>query len=178
MGGGFGSKSGPDDHTFIGAELARRSGRPVRCALTRGEEHVAAGNRAATIQRLVAGAKADGTLTALGGDFVNAVGFAGWNTFVEGPMQTLYACPNVRTTTNGAKLNLPPMKAFRAPGFVEGTFGLECLLDEIAAKLGLDPLELRRRNHADVEPVEGRSYSEQEPARVLSARRAALGAPT
>jgi xanthine dehydrogenase YagR molybdenum-binding subunit len=159
MGGGFGSKNGPDDHCFIGAELARRSGRPVRCALTRSEEHVAAGNRAATVQRLVAGARSDGTLTALGGEFVNAVGAAGWNTFTEGPMQSLYACRNVRTTTHGAKLNLPPMKAFRAPGFVEGTFGLECLLDELAAKLGLDPLELRRRNHADVEPVEGRSYS-------------------
>jgi xanthine dehydrogenase YagR molybdenum-binding subunit len=159
MGGGFGSKNGPDDHTFVGAELARRSGRPVRTALTRGEEHVAAGNRAATIQRLVAGARSDGTLTALRGEFVNAVGAAGWNTFTEGPMQTLYACPNVRTTTHGARLNLPPMKAFRAPGFVEGTFGLECLLDELAARLDLDPLELRRRNHADVEPVEGRSYS-------------------
>jgi CO/xanthine dehydrogenase Mo-binding subunit len=159
MGGGFGSKNGPDDHTFVGAELARRSGRPVRTALTRDEEHLAAGNRAATIQRLVAGARADGTLTALGGEFVNAVGAAGWNTFTEGPMQTLYACPNVRTTTHGARLNLPPMKAFRAPGFVEGTFGLECLLDELAAKLDLDALELRRRNHADVEPVEGRSYS-------------------
>ena len=56
MGGGFGSKNGPDDHTFIAAELARRTGRPVRCALTRREEHIAAGNRAATIQRLVAGA--------------------------------------------------------------------------------------------------------------------------
>jgi xanthine dehydrogenase YagR molybdenum-binding subunit len=159
MGGGFGSKNSPDDYTFVGAELARRTGRPVRCALTRGEEHVAAGNRAATIQRLVAGARADGTLTALSGEFVNAVGFAGWNTFVEGPMQSLYACPNVRTVTNGAKLNLPPMKAFRAPGFVEGTFGLECLLDELAAKLDLDPLELRRRNYADAEPGEGRSYS-------------------
>ena len=159
MGGGFGSKNGPDDHCFIGAELARRTGRPVRCALTRREEHVAAGNRAATIQRLVVGARADGTLTALGGEFVNAVGWSGWNTFVEGPMRTLYACPNVRTTTHGARLNLPPMKAFRAPGYVEGTFGLECLLDELAAKLGLDPLELRRRNHADVEPTEGRSYS-------------------
>jgi xanthine dehydrogenase YagR molybdenum-binding subunit len=159
MGGGFGSKNGPDDHTFIGAELARRSGRPVRTALTRAEEHVAAGNRAATIQRLVAGARADGTLTALGGEFVNAVGAGGWNTFTEGPMQSLYACPNVRTTTHGAKLNLPPMKAFRAPGYVEGTFGLECLLDELAAKLDLDPLELRRRNHAAVEPVEGRDYS-------------------
>jgi CO/xanthine dehydrogenase Mo-binding subunit len=159
MGGGFGSKNGPDDHCFVGAELARRTGRPVRCALTRSEEHVAAGNRAATIQRLVAGARADGTLTALGGEFVNAVGAAGWNTFVEGPMQTLYACPNVRTTTHGAKLNLPPMKAFRAPGYVEGTFGLEGLLDELAAKLGIDPLELRRRNHTDSEPVHGGSYS-------------------
>jgi xanthine dehydrogenase YagR molybdenum-binding subunit len=159
MGGGFGSKTNPDDHTFIGAELARRTGRPVRTALTRSEEHVVAGNRAATIQRLVAGARADGTLTALSGDFVNAVGFSGWNTLVEGPMQTLYACPNVRTVTNGAKLNLPPMKAFRAPGFVEGTFGLECLLDELASTLGLDPLELRRRNYAEVEPVDGGSYS-------------------
>ncbi len=77
-------------------------------------------------------------------------------------MQTLYACPNVRTTANGAQLNLPPMKAFRAPGYVEGTFGLECLLDELAAKLGLDPLELRRRNHADNEPAAGREYSGKE----------------
>ena len=92
-------------------------------------------------------------------------------------MQSLYGCPNVRTTTRGAQLNLPPMKAFRAPGFVEGTFGLECLLDELAAKLGVDPLELRRRNHAEVEPVEGRSYSRQEPPRVLPPRRAPLGAP-
>ena len=61
----------------------------------------------------------------------------------------LYACPNVRTTTHAAKINQPPMKAFRAPGFVEGTFGLESLLDELAAKLELDPLELRRKNHAE-----------------------------
>jgi xanthine dehydrogenase YagR molybdenum-binding subunit len=162
MGGGFGSKNGPDDHCYIAIELARRTGRPVRCMLSRREEHIAAGNRAATIQRLVAGARADGTLTALGGEFVNAIGWTGWNTFVEGPMQTLYSCPNVRTQTHGAKLNLPPMKAFRAPGYVEGTFGLECLLDELAAKLGIDPLELRRRNHADVEPVEGRRYSSKE----------------
>ena len=73
-------------------------------------------------------------------------------------MQMLYACPNVKTTTYGAKLNLPPMKAFRAPGFVEGTFGLEALLDELASKLDLDPLELRRRNHTEQAP-EGNDYS-------------------
>ncbi len=158
MGGGFGSKNGPDEHTFIAIELAKRTGRPVHCALTRREENIAAGNRNATIQRLVAGARADGTLTALGGEYVNAVGFSGWTAMTEGPMQTLYACPNVRTRTRGAKLNLPPMKAFRAPGYVEGTFGLECLLDELAARLDLDPLELRRRNYAETDPT-GRPYS-------------------
>ena len=159
MGGGFGSKNGADDHTFIAAELAKRTGRPVKCALTRRDEHLAAGNRNATIQRLTVGAKSDGTLTALGGDYVNAVGWSGWSSPVDGPMHMLYACPNVRSTTWAAKLNQPPMKAFRAPGFVEGTFGLEALLDELAAKLDLDPLELRRRNHVEFDQQDDRPFS-------------------
>ncbi|HEY3920594.1 MAG TPA: xanthine dehydrogenase family protein molybdopterin-binding subunit [Gaiellaceae bacterium] len=159
MGGGFGSKNSPGEYTFVAAELARRTGRAVRCALTRREEHVAAGNRNSTIQRLTVGARSDGTLTALGGEYVNAVGADGWISMTEGPMLMLYECPNLRATTYGAKINLPPTKAFRAPGFVEGTFGLECLLDELAAKLELDPLELRRRNHSDTDPMGGKAYS-------------------
>ena len=157
MGGGFGSKNDPGEYTFIAAELAKRTGRPVRCALTRREENVAAGNRNATIQKLTVGARSDGTIVALGGEFINAVGASGWSAMTEGPMQMLYACDNVRTTRYGAKINTPPMKAFRAPGFVEGTFGLECLVDELAAKLDLDPLELRRRNHANGN--DGKPYS-------------------
>jgi CO/xanthine dehydrogenase Mo-binding subunit len=159
MGGGFGSKNSPDEHTFIAIELARRANRPVRCALTRREENLASGNRNATIQRLTIGAKADGTLTALGGEYVNAVGWGGWSSPVEGPMQQLYSCPNVKTTTWAAKINQPPMKAFRAPGFVEGTFGLESLIDVLAAKLGMDPLELRRKNHADSDPSGEKPFS-------------------
>src|SRR5205807_1755359 len=159
MGGGFGAKNNPSDDTSIAAELAKRTGRPVKCALTRREENIASGNRNATIQRLSVGAKADGTLTALGGEFVNAIGFSGWSMTTEGPMQMLYACENVRTVNYGAKLNMPPNAAFRAPGFVEGTFGLECLLDELAAKLDLDPLELRRRNYADSDRVDDRPFS-------------------
>jgi xanthine dehydrogenase YagR molybdenum-binding subunit len=159
MGGGFGSKNGPGVQTYVAAELAKRSGRPVRCFNTRREENLAAGNRNATVQRLVAGARADGTLTALGGEFVNAVGYDGFSASTSGPMQMLYACPNVRTVDYGAKLNTPPNAAFRAPGFVEGTFGLECLLDEIAAKLDIDPLELRRKNHSDADLVDGRPFS-------------------
>ena len=149
MGGGFGSKNGPDEYTFVAAELAKRTGRPVRCALTRREENTAAGNRNATLQKLTVGAKNDGTVVALGGEFINAVGWSGWSAMTDGPTQMLYACENVRTVRHGAKINTPPMKAFRAPGFVEGTFSLECLIDELAAKLELDPLELRRRNYAD-----------------------------
>jgi xanthine dehydrogenase YagR molybdenum-binding subunit len=159
MGGGFGSKNDPGDYTFIAIELAKRTGRPVRCALTRREENLAAGNRNSTIQRLTVGAKSDGTLTALGGEFVNALGWSGWNASTEGPMQMLYACPNVKTTTWGAKVNTPPMKAFRAPGFVEGTFGLECLMDELASKLDIDPLELRRRNYASNDATDDRPFS-------------------
>jgi CO/xanthine dehydrogenase Mo-binding subunit len=157
MGGGFGSKNGANDHTYIAAELARRTGRPVRCALTRREENLAAGNRNSTIQRLTAAARSDGTLVALVGEYVNATGWDGWASSTDGPMQMLYDCENVRTVLYPARINTPPMKAFRAPGFVEGTFGLECLLDELAAKLDLDPLEIRRLNYAP--STDDRPYS-------------------
>jgi CO/xanthine dehydrogenase Mo-binding subunit len=159
MGGGFGAKNHPGEFTFIAAELGKRTGRPVRCALTRREENLTTGNRHATIQRLRVGAKADGTLTALAGDFVMAVGWRGFKSWTAGPMKMLYHCANVSTVEYGAKLNTGPNAAFRAPGFVEGTFGLECLLDELAAKLEIDPLELRRRNHSDSDLVDDRPYS-------------------
>jgi xanthine dehydrogenase YagR molybdenum-binding subunit len=131
----------------------------VRCALSRREENLAAGNRNATIQRLAAGARADGTLTFLEGEFVNAVGADGFSAGTSGPMEMLYACENVRTVSWGARLNTPPNAAFRAPGYVEGTFGLECLLDELAARLDLDPLELRTKNHSGHDPVDERPFS-------------------
>jgi CO/xanthine dehydrogenase Mo-binding subunit len=159
MGGGFGAKNGPGDYTYIAIALAGKTGRPVRCALTRREENLATGNRNGTIQRLRAGARSDGTLVALEGEFVNTIGWSGFSGPTYGPMEMLYACENVRTQTYGTKLNLPPNAAFRAPGFVEGTFGLECLLDELAGRLELDPLELRRRNHADSDLADGRPFS-------------------
>jgi xanthine dehydrogenase YagR molybdenum-binding subunit len=60
MGGGFGSKNAAGDYTYIAIELAKRTGRPVKCALTRRDESIDAGNRNATIQKLRAGARADG----------------------------------------------------------------------------------------------------------------------
>ncbi|HEX3686237.1 MAG TPA: xanthine dehydrogenase family protein molybdopterin-binding subunit [Gaiellaceae bacterium] len=159
MGGGFGAKNGPGDYTYIAVALAEKTGRPVRCALTRREENLATGNRNGTIQKLRAGARSDGTLVALEAEYVNTIGWSGFSGPTYGPIEMLYACENVRTQTYGTKLNLPPNAAFRAPGFVEGTFGLECVLDELAARLELDPLELRRHNHADNDLTDGRPYS-------------------
>jgi len=159
MGGGFGAKNGPGDYTYIAIALAEKTGRPVRCALTRREENLATGNRNGTIQKLRAGARSDGTLVALEAEYVNTIGWTGFSGPTYGPIEMLYACENVRTQTYGTKLNLPPNAAFRAPGFVEGTFGLECVLDELSARLELDPLELRRRNHADNDLADGRPFS-------------------
>ncbi|HEY7795781.1 MAG TPA: xanthine dehydrogenase family protein molybdopterin-binding subunit [Gaiellaceae bacterium] len=159
MGGGFGAKNSAGSFVLLAAELARRTGRPVRCAFSRREENVVGGNRNSTVQRVTAGARADGTLTALGGEYVCALGARGWLPPTAGPTQLLYACENVRTVEHGAKLNLPPMAAFRAPGFVEGTWSLECLLDKLAAELGIDPLELRKLNYAHHDAMDGRPFS-------------------
>jgi CO/xanthine dehydrogenase Mo-binding subunit len=162
MGGGFGAKNGVGNYLVVAAELARRTRRPVRCLLSRREENVVGGNRNATRQRVTAAARADGILTALGGEYTCALGWNGWLPPTSGPMQLLYACENVRTVEHGAKLNLPPMAAFRAPGFVEGTWSLECVLDKLAAQLGIDPLELRRRNHAEVDQMNGTPFSSKQ----------------
>jgi CO/xanthine dehydrogenase Mo-binding subunit len=162
MGGGFGAKGSAGDYTMIAAELARRAGRPVHCRLDRREENVNSGNRNPTIQKLRIGARSDGTLTAISAEYVCLLGWDGWMPPTSGPVQMLYACDNVRTVEYGVRLNSPPMDAFRAPGFVEGTFGLECVLDELAAKLDLDPLEVRRRNHTDHDPLDERPFSGKE----------------
>ena len=72
---------------------AHRPSRQVRA--TRREENIDSGNRNATIQRLRAGARADGTLVALEGEFIAALGWDGWLASTAGPMQMLYACDNV-----------------------------------------------------------------------------------
>jgi CO/xanthine dehydrogenase Mo-binding subunit len=78
MGGGFGAKGEAGDYTMVAAQLARRTGRPVRCALTRREENVDSGNRNPTVQRLKIGARADGTLTAMRGEYLCSLGWDGW----------------------------------------------------------------------------------------------------
>lgn len=160
MGGGFGSKGQTLKDPVIAALLARMSGRPVKLMMDRREENLLTGNRGATVQRYRIGAKRDGTLCAIELEVLYNMGAYGtWAGVVDGPAKELYLCPNVRTSTKGVRTNLGTHSAFRAPGFVEGMFGLESAVDELCVKLEMDPLEFRRKNHASKDQVSGQDYT-------------------
>lgn len=161
MGGGFGAKNGAPHSTYIAAVLARKTGRPVRCMLDREGEQTDAGNRSETIQRVTLGAKRDGTLTAITVDATIALGIGGWLASPAKIYHELYRCANVRSTETFVYTNTGAMASFRAPGHVEGAFGLERAMDTLARELDLDPLELRRRNYAERDQDKDREYSDK-----------------
>src|SRR5262249_2591723 len=161
MGGGFGAKQGAPHSTYIAVTLARRTGRPVRCVLDREGEQTDAHNRPATIQKVTMGAKRNGTLTAISVDAIVPLGITGWQASPGKIYHELYRCPNVRTVDTFVYTNTGAMGSFRAPGHVEGAFGLECTMDALARELAIDPLELRRRNYAERDQDKGRRYSDK-----------------
>lgn len=162
VGGGFGAKQGAGFEALAAAELSRITARPVRLVNDRHAEQLDGGRRAATRQTVRLGARRDGTITAIDADAVIAMGQGGWVFPVLIPARTLYRCDNVHALTFPVKTNLRAQNAFRAPGVMEGTAAFEQAIDELALALDLDPLELRRRNHADVDQVSGLPYSSKQ----------------
>lgn len=149
MGGGFGSKLQLSKHTVIAALLAKKTGRPVKAVLPREHSFLCVGNRPANTMTLKAGVKTDGTLTALEMRSRGVVGaYASWAdaTYLVGE---LYRCPNVRTEDASVYVNAGPERAFRAPGFPQCAWALEQMIDALAAKLGIDPVEFRLKNMPD-----------------------------
>ena len=160
MGGGFGSKGQTLKQPVICAILAKMTRRPVKLMLTRQEENTLAGNRGATIQKIKVGAKKDGTITAIDIELLYGLGaYGAWAGEVGGPSKELYKCENVRTLTLGVRTNTGSHAAFRAPGYVEGTFSLESLIDELCEKLEIDPLDYRKMNYAPIDQGTGQEYS-------------------
>ncbi|MBB6092857.1 xanthine dehydrogenase YagR molybdenum-binding subunit [Povalibacter uvarum] len=143
-GGGFGAKYGIGNYGALAIHLSRKARAPVRFMLDRREEHVTVGNRPATVQQLKIGAKRDGTLTAVRLRSFGTGGVAA-GAGVGSCHSTLYACSNVSTEHYDVFTNAGPAAAFRGPGQVQGIFALEQAIDEIADKLGIDPIELRDR---------------------------------
>ncbi|MHB1297019.1 MAG: xanthine dehydrogenase family protein molybdopterin-binding subunit [Gemmatimonadaceae bacterium] len=159
MGGGFGAKNYAGAHTYVAALLARRVGRAVQCVLSREGEQVDTGNRPSSRQRITLGATKDGRLTAIDLEAEVPLGIGGWEGGPGEIYHELYACPNVRTRETFAYVNSGAMAAFRAPGHVEGAVGLEMAMNALARALGMDPLELRRRNFAKSDQKKGRPYT-------------------
>ena len=144
-GGGFGAKFGAGNFGVIATHLSRKAQKPVRLFLDRRAEHLAVGNRPSAVQKLRIGAAKDGALEAM---HLVAFGTAGCaaGAGCAGPVNNHYPAKVVRSEESDVFLHTGPSAAFRAPGHPQGSFGLECALDELADKLGLDPLALRDKN--------------------------------
>ena len=148
IGGGFGGKQNAGFEALLAVELSKRTGRPVRLVLDRHGEQLDGGCRPATHQTVRLGASRDGTLTAIDAEALVEYGMAGWRA-VTTPATTLYRCANTRGIEANLRLDLRRGNAFRAPAVMEGITALEQAMDELSIELGLDPLDLRRRNFTD-----------------------------
>jgi xanthine dehydrogenase YagR molybdenum-binding subunit len=152
MGGGFGSKFGPGVEGTLAARLSKAAGAPVKLMLTRFDEALAVGNRPSSFQKVKLGAAADGTLQAYELDAFGCPGFAAGGATAGGgsgasfPAPYIYKIPNTRVKQAAVAINAGSARAFRAPGHPTASFGMESIMDDLAIKLGIDPVDLRIKN--------------------------------
>jgi xanthine dehydrogenase YagR molybdenum-binding subunit len=159
VGGGFGSKS-VWQHHILAAAAAKLAQRPVRCVLSREGVYRVVGGRAPTEQRVALGADADGRLTALIHEGVTAK--TPHNAMPEPfilPTRSAYACENILLDVQQVELDIIGNTFMRAPGEAVGTVALEIAMDELAHRIGIDPVELRIRNEPDKDPTSGLPFS-------------------
>ena len=163
VGGAFGSNLRPHQYPFLTAMAARDLKRPVKTTLTRRQMFTGIGYRPYTWQKVKIGASKDGKLTSIIHE--SASNTSSFENFSEGSSdfgRSLYNCPNFDSPYNIVKTDLPTPTWMRAPGKVSGAFALESALDELAYKLKIDPLEMRRINYAEKDPESGKPFSSKE----------------
>ena len=146
MGGAFGSKLTTGKYTVIAALMARMTGRPVKIFLTREESYICVGNRPGAKMTIKAGVKKDGTLTALHLKNIASPGAYSGGAAVGFQVMELYKCPNAAIDESFAYTNVGPGRPMRAPGFPQCSWALEQMMDELAEKVGMDPIGLRLKN--------------------------------
>jgi len=144
MGGGFGSKFGADQWGLIAAELAKKTGKPVKLFLDRAHEHLAAGNRPSATGKVKLGASKEGKLVAVIAETHGTGGF-GAGGF---PFPYVYDIPASSRTHSEVSVNAGSSRAMRAPGHPQACALMEAAMDDLADKLGIDPLEFRLNNLA------------------------------
>jgi CO/xanthine dehydrogenase Mo-binding subunit len=147
IGGGFGGKT-----TIylepVAALLSRQAGRPVKMVMPREDVFRATGPASASIVTVKIGACKDGRITAMDSRVVMGAGAYQGSPANTGAMcmYAPYTCPNQRTVALDVVSNTPKTAAYRAPGAPQAHLGVECVLNEIAAEIGMDPIDLRMVN--------------------------------
>src|SRR6266478_5307005 len=149
MGGGFGGKTGFYGEP-VAVQLARKAKRPVKITLTRNEVFRATGPVSGTKSRIKIGVKKDGTITAAEAELIFQTGAFTGSMFINAPqaMFTRYNLKNVKTVSYEVVSNRPKVNSFRAPCVPQVVFGVEGVIDELARKVGMDPIEFRLKNAA------------------------------
>jgi xanthine dehydrogenase YagR molybdenum-binding subunit len=144
MGGGFGSKAlSVGGEGLICARLAKEANAPVKVMLDRKEEHLATGNRPSAAARIKAGVSADGIITAFDAE---SWGTGGAGAAAGFPLPYIYRIANRRRTHKDVFINTGQQRPMRAPGHPQGSFITEIMVDELADKVKMDPVEFRIRN--------------------------------
>jgi len=162
MGGGFGAKFGAGVEGVLAAKLSKEAKAPVRLMLTRFDQNLAVGNRPSSFQKIKMGAAADGTLLAFEAENYGTAGIGaggdggGGGGGADIPLPYLYRVANTRVKQAAVAVNAGSSRAFRAPGNPPASFGTESALDDLAVKLGMDPVEIRLKN--DPNPIRQREY--------------------
>ena len=160
IGGAFGSKGFQWSHTLLAAAAAKQVQRPVKLTLTRPQMFNSAGQRARTEQKLSVGADKNGKLVAL--RHATTTHSSPTHDYTEpcGIMsRMLYSCPNIEVSHRLVRLNLTTPCPMRAPGETPGVYALECAMDELAHEIGVDPVEFRLRNYAEIDEYKNRPWS-------------------
>ncbi len=150
MGGGFGAKLELGKYTVMAALMSRTTGRPVKIFLPREDCFRITGNRPGNTITLKIGAKNDGTLTAIDYKSLGSGGAYPSGASTSTMAAYLYRCPNLRAEDTTVCINAGRARPMRAPGFPQCAWALEQVMDELAEKLDIDPVEFRLQNMADV----------------------------
>ncbi|MGB6753427.1 MAG: xanthine dehydrogenase family protein molybdopterin-binding subunit [Xanthobacteraceae bacterium] len=160
IGSGFGSKLWPWSQSPLAAAAAMTLGKPIKLVLSRPMMFHAAGHRPRIEQRVRLGAGRDGKLVALQQDYVNSTSIL--DDYEENCGEAtphMYSVPNLRITSGLAKRNIGTPTAMRGPGAVPGLFATESAMDELAVKLGMDPVELHLINEPQIDEGLGVPFS-------------------
>jgi xanthine dehydrogenase molybdenum-binding subunit len=145
MGGNFGNKNQNQDADLITAVLAKEAGAPVKLELSRKEDYIGVHGRWPTAQYYKVGVKNDGTLTALQLRGYSGMGPYRKNTGAIAGVE-LYTCANIESVVTPVWTNKTVSANMRGPEFPQGFFGIQSMMDDVAAKLKMDPVEFIVRN--------------------------------